>query len=119
VSYLLVFFGGGLGSVCRYAVGRLLGNGGFFPLATFTANTLSCIALGLLLALAARNLLPEPWRLLLITGFCGGFSTFSTFSVECLQLLRQGQYFIAFAYVASSLLAGLFCLSLGLRLSAS
>ncbi len=116
MSYLYVFLGGGLGSVCRYGIARWL-PAADFPLATLLANMLSCLLLGILVALVSRATLSPPYRLLLITGYCGGFSTFSTFSYETLVLLRGGSYFLAAIYVTGSLLAGLICLLLGLKLA--
>lgn len=117
-QYLLVFIGGGLGSVCRFALGRWLGVVGFFPWGTFVANILACILLGALLSLSSRDWLAPSLRPLLIAGFCGGFSTFSTFSNEVLQLLRQEQWGWATLYISSSLLGGLVAVWLGLKLAA-
>ena len=115
MSYLYVFLGGGLGSVCRYLLARWIPSE-TFPWATLAANILSCIILGALVALASRSFLSAPYRLLLVTGFCGGFSTFSTFSNECLQFLKMGQYWAVALYVGLSLAAGLLSLLLGMRL---
>lgn len=117
MNVLLVFVGGGLGSLCRYGLGLWLGPSNSFPLATFVANILSCILLGVLVALASRQLLSPEYRLLLITGFCGGFSTFSTFSYELVQLMRQAQWLASLFYMAASLLAGLASLYLAIRLA--
>lgn len=116
--YLLVFIGGGLGSICRYAIGRWLGAAGLFPWGTFVANLLACLLLGALIALTTRGWLAPSLRPLLIAGFCGGFSTFSTFSNEMLQLLRQEQWGWAGLYVAASLLGGLLAVAVGLKLAA-
>lgn len=117
MNVLLVFVGGGLGSLCRYGLGLWLAPSGSFPLGTFVANLLSCIILGVLVALASRQLLSPEYRLLLITGFCGGFSTFSTFSYELVQLIRQAQWLASLFYMATSLLAGLVALYLAIRLA--
>ena len=116
MSYLLVFLGGGLGSICRYAVARAL-PAYEWPVATLLANMLSCIVLGALVALAAREMVSLNYRLLLMTGFCGGFSTFSTFSYETLVFLREGDFGLAALYVGLSLFAGLICLLLGLKIA--
>ncbi len=117
MAYWWVFLGGGLGSICRYATAQLFGRWGEFPLGTFMANAISCIVLGALVALASRQLLAVEYRLLLITGFCGGFSTFSTFSNELLQLFRQGEWGVAATYLLSSLLVGLAGIWVGIKLA--
>jgi len=116
--YLMVFLGGGLGSVCRYGIGHLFRTwGGHFPAATFLANILSCLLLGWLLGWHLKHPMPDMNRVFLFTGFCGGFSTFSTFSSEFFFLLEEGQLGYAFGYVAASLLAGLFFIFAGLKLA--
>jgi len=116
MSSLWVFIGGGVGSLCRYYTGIWLGHGGQFPLGTWIANILSCIILGILLAAASRQWLAPEYRFLLITGFCGGFSTFSTFSNEMLQMLRGGMWSMAAVYLLSSLAGGLLSVWLGMRI---
>jgi len=117
MAYLMVFIGGGLGSLCRYGFAQWLGQYKEFPLGTFAANGVSCIILGALVALASRQILPLEYRLLLITGFCGGFSTFSTFSNELVQLFKQGEWGVGFAYLLGSLLIGIAGILVGMRLA--
>ncbi len=95
--------------MARLAVARLMPpaeGAASFPWGTFTANLLACILLGIGLSLAGRQQLSPAQQLLLITGFCGGFSTFSTFSADALYLIQQGQSLIALAYVLSSVFLG-------------
>ena len=87
---LYVFLGGGIGSVVRYALGHFLKQVISFPLATLLANVLAALLIGALAASSIRQQ-PAAWSLLAI-GFCGGLSTFSTFSFENVQLLQQGQW---------------------------
>jgi CrcB protein len=115
---LYVFLGGGLGSCLRYAIGLLLSDEGrVFPWATLAANGLSCILLGALFSIADRGGLPHPHRLLFMTGLCGGFSTFSTFTLETFQLAEQGHYAHAAGNVSLSLAICLGCLFLGMKLA--
>ncbi len=119
MPFLLVFLGGGLGSMSRYALVLMLQPWQpRFPWATLLANGLACFALGLFLGWQATGLLSDQRRLLLATGFCGGFSTFSTFTAESWQLFQQGHPVTAALNVAGSLALCLGCLLLGLKLSA-
>ena len=104
---LLVFVGGGLGSLARYSLSRAV-TGSYlaaFPLGTLLVNVLASLILGLFLGWAdGRNLSYPSFRLLVAVGFCGGFSTFSTFSAETLLLLKSGQGLLALLNVAGSVL---------------
>lgn len=115
----LIALGGGVGSVCRY-YGQLLVVRYFaqpFPLGTLLVNVLGCLLIGLFYALAERGTIASPeMRLLLTTGFCGGFTTFSTFSYETLTLLENGHYALVALYVAGSVLLGLFATFAGVAL---
>lgn len=114
--FFLVFLGGGLGSLCRFSIGLLLNRYDLnFPLGTLIANAISCFLLGMLLSWSLKGELATPYRLMWATGFCGGFSTFSTFSAESLQLFQQGNAALALLNIAGSLLIGLFFVFLGMR----
>lgn len=118
MQFLFVFIGGGLGSMCRFGLAKILSNYKFdFPLATFLANVISCLILGYFIGLQLKNGLAERNSLLLMTGFCGGFSTFSTFSGESLQLFQNGNFSTGLAYIALSILVCLFCIWVGMKLS--
>ena len=117
MQYLAVFIGGGLGSMCRFACAQWFpARVDGFPWGTFVANSLACLILGVGIALATKGWLSSEQRLLLLTGFCGGFSTFSTFSVELLQLGRSGHYGTAGLYLITSLLVGLLAIGLGSKI---
>lgn len=116
-NLLLIFIGGGIGSVCRYGLGAymLSSTVNRFPLPTFIANTLGCLCIGLLMGYFSNrptNIL----YLLFVTGFCGGFTTFSTFSNETFQFVRQGMYALALSYVLLSFFVGLLSVALGFYL---
>lgn len=116
-AYLLVFVGGGLGSIFRYGIAQLLASQNYtFPLATLLANIVSCVILGALIGLNLKGGIPANYKLLMMTGFCGGFSTFSTFSGETLLLIQSGDIAAAFLNIGGSVLICLFCIYLGIRL---
>ncbi len=114
-NYWWVFLGGGIGSICRYGIARIIQPFQIqFPWATWTANVISCIILGMLLGLSAKGSLENPtYRLLFMTGFCGGFSTFSTFTAESFYLIKAENGSLALVYIGSSLLICLVCIFLG------
>ena len=117
-SFFFVFIGGGLGSICRYGLARLFVLKDWnFPLATLVANTLACLVLGYLIGLGLKNNLSDTAKWLLVTGFCGGFSTFSTFSAETYLLLQEGHLATAFWNIAGSLLLCLVCIFIGLKMA--
>lgn len=90
---------------------------GQFPWATFIANFLACLVLGFGLALALRGSLPRSGQLILLSGFCGGFSTFSTYAAELLELFQSGHATMALIYLFGSLIAGVAALWIVLTLN--
>lgn len=118
---LLVGCGGALGSIARYLLGGAILHrfpNLKFPLGTFTVNIIGCLLIGLLVGLAEkRGILTPEARLFLITGICGGFTTFSAFAQENVFLLRRAETPTALAYVAGSVILGLLATWVGFRLS--
>lgn len=103
MKWLAVFVGGGLGSLVRFALGSLLSPITGFPWATLAANALAAMIIAWLFATNVKEGNEWLWQLAAV-GFCGGLSTFSTFSMETVQLMRSGQTVMALTYVMSSLL---------------
>lgn len=113
-SSLYVALGGGLGAWLRFAAGRLVPSSGF-PWATLGVNVIGSFAMGLLAAWLARTGGSEDLRLLMGVGLLGGFTTFSAFSLEIVQLAQRGEAGLAGLYVAASLGGGIVALLLGLK----
>ncbi|MCS6935800.1 MAG: fluoride efflux transporter CrcB [Chitinophagales bacterium] len=102
---ILVFAGGGIGSVARYLLSRWVSSWHQhpFPLGTLVVNIVACVVLGASLEyMALRGGVSQHARLLLAVGFCGGFSTFSTFSHESIALYQQGNYITLAMYIVMS-----------------
>lgn len=116
MNYLIIALGGGIGSALRYAVSKFVqdSTNGAFPYHTFAVNIVGCLLIGLFYGLAARGHLGNnTTTLLLTTGLCGGFTTFSTFCNENIALLRGDNALTALVYVASSMFCGLLAVALG------
>ena len=112
-AWTLVFLGGGAGALARYGMGQLIRSNSF-PYATLSVNLLGSLIIGLLMASSMGS--DERWRLLLMTGLLGGFTTFSSFSLETWQLFERGAYGPAFVYALGSLILGLVMVAVGLVL---
>lgn len=118
INYLWVFLGGGLGSICRYGIAHvMLAYKLTFPWATLLANIMSCIVLGIMIGLTVQNNTNLTGRLLIMTGFCGGFSTFSTFTYETFALFKDGYTTFAFANIIGSLLVCLVSIYVGIKIT--
>ena len=105
------FFGGGMRYLVALLHERLTGPSavayGSFPWATFAVNVIGCLLIGLFTGIAASGHLPAQWKLVLITGFCGGFTTFSTFMNDNLLMARDGQMLAALLYTVLSMVLGM------------
>lgn len=106
-NLILVFIGGGFGSVLRYLIGKYLNSQTTgIPYGTFAANIIGSLLIGIILGLAAKNVLSENQILLLATGFCGGFTTFSTFAYENHVFLKTGDFTSFAIYTIASFIIG-------------
>lgn len=119
---LIFIIGAGsfIGGVARFLSSRFIQNhvASTFPWGTFTVNVLGCFIIGFLYGLAEKgNLLNAEWRMFLTVGFCGGFTTFSTFASENINLLRDNNVFYFMLYTALSILVGFTFTYLGILLT--
>ena len=117
-TYIAVAIGGALGAVSRYWIHESLErvNGSAFPLGTFSVNLLGSFLIGVLFVVFAERVeIADPWRPLLIVGFLGAMTTFSTFSLDALLLFQQGNYNTALFYILSSVVACLFAAYVGMQ----
>lgn len=119
MPFIIVFVGGGTGSLCRYLMSMGIAAlwGGSFPLGTFLINILGCFCIGFLGGLSERTTIDPNLRLLLQTGFLGGFTTFSSFGLETFQLLHRGEGWTAASYLVASNLIGVVLVIGGFLLS--
>jgi len=115
-QFLLVFLGGGFGSALRFLLGKYLNSGASgIPYGTFAANILGSLLIGIILGYAAKNeAISQQHTLLLATGFCGGFTTFSTFAYENHIFLKSGDFMTFSVYTIASFVIGFAAVFLGM-----
>jgi len=119
--YMVVLAGAGLGGLARYVLGTwiMAKYGGRFPLGTFLINVSGAFLIGVLMTLLTERWQPHPnWRLFLVVGVLGGYTTFSSFEYETLQAVRDGERWIGLLYVAGSVVLGYMAVWLGAVLAA-
>ena len=116
INFIVVFAGGGIGAAVRFALGTWIGQrwGRSFPLGTFVINVSGSFLIGLLMTLMAERFTENPaWRLLLVVGVLGGYTTFSSFEYETGKLVTDGEYMYATLNAVLSVIVGFAALKLG------
>ena len=119
-TILYIAIGGAIGSVFRFLTTVLVSKfwSNQFPLATFIINFIGCFLIGLFIGVLAKNNLADSnLKWFLVTGFCGGFTTFSAFGIENYNLFQNNNSLLAFGYIALSIILGLFAVWFGLFVS--
>lgn len=118
MKLLLVFLGGGLGSTLRYLTSVYLANPSqVFPKATFLVNLIGSLLIGLIVGYQLKHQPNDTLSLLLVTGFCGGFTTFSAFSLESYNLWKAQEWSTLSIYITASLIFGILLAALGVFLA--
>jgi CrcB protein len=113
---LIIGTGSFIGGVARFLASRLIQNYALstFPLGTFLVNIVGCFLIGLFYGLSEKgNIMNAEWRMFLTVGFCGGFTTFSTFANENISLLKESEFFYFALYTGLSVFIGLLAVYLG------
>jgi len=119
-NILLVGLGGGLGSMARYVCQKWVADNyaPHFPWGTFAVNIIGCLVIGIFWGLAFKSFATnESWKLFLMTGLCGGFTTFSAFTLEGIGLIREQRLVLFFSYIAVSVLLGLLATYIGMKIT--
>lgn len=117
--FIAIGAGSFIGGVLRYLIAEYVQakQVATFPLGTLTVNLIGSLLIGIVYGLAEKANLTQEWRLFIATGLLGGFTTFSAFSMETVELLRDGHFVSAAAYITLSVLLGLFCVYIGISLN--
>lgn len=114
---MLAGFGGAIGTMMRFGVYTLFKTTNF-PFATLLINIAGSLLIGLVLGFALKDIhFENNWKVFLATGVCGGFTTFSAFSLENFQMLQQGKYFLSIIYIIASLIAGIIATWVGYKIA--
>ena len=113
INILLIAIGGALGTVLRYSLQKLFNTS--FPIGTLSINIAGCFLIGWIWAISLKGL-SEQWRPFLMTGFCGGFTTFSAFTLESIQMVLSDRWMMFLLYIIGSVAGGLLATFLGYKI---
>jgi fluoride exporter len=115
---LLIGTGSFIGGILRYLTSQLIQNrvSIAFPYGTFWVNLIGCLLIGILFGLSEKGNLDPNWRFFLVTGLCGGYTTFSAFSIDSVSLFRDGQLLYGFLYISGTVFLGLLATLTGIAL---
>ncbi|MEO6188671.1 MAG: fluoride efflux transporter CrcB [Ginsengibacter sp.] len=115
---LAVGIGSCIGGLCRYFLTQIIQNKvlSTFPFGTLAVNIIGCLVIGIVFGLSEKGNFNAEWRMFLVTGILGGFTTFSSFSNESVGMLRDGQLWYAFAYISASVIIGLLATFTGISI---
>jgi CrcB protein len=119
-NFLIIGLGGAVGSMLRYAVQKIFQaqTAATFPTGTLLVNIAGCFMIGILWSLVSRSLTwNDELKLLLMTGFCGGFTTFSAFTLEGIGLLKENRTVLFVIYLMASVVGGLLATFIGIRIA--
>ena len=119
-NFLIVGLGGAAGSILRYAVQKFFQSqsAAAFPTGTLLVNVAGCLLIGILWGMVSRSLIwNEEMKLLLMTGFCGGFTTFSAFTLDGIGLLKENKTTLFLVYLTASVVGGLLATCIGIRIA--
>lgn len=116
MNVLIVMIGGFFGSIFRFQLGEWVPSSSGFPIGTLTVNLLGCLFLGWFTAFLMKKTIHTRLILFIGTGFTSSFTTFSTFSVETVQLMQNGLFLIAVSYIVISVIAGIALAFFGYKL---
>lgn len=107
-----------IGGISRYLISLFIQNKflSTFPYGTLSVNIIGCLLIGLIFGISEKTMIAVEWRMFLVTGLLGGFTTFSSFSNETVGLIRDGQYWTAFMYISLSVVIGLLATFTGIAL---
>ena len=116
-NLLLVGLGGGIGSILRYMAWHFFRSSNF-PLSTLLVNIAGSLIIGIVIGLSLKDAgFSNNWKLFIATGICGGFTTFSAFSMENLQMMQQGKYLLSLLYISASVILGITAAWFGFKLA--
>jgi CrcB protein len=115
MNLIYVFIGGGVGAALRWMLSSYLQTSSPFPLGTFAVNMIGCLLIGILSVFIIQN--SNKWELLLMVGFLGGFTTFSSFGFDLFKLLKTSNYNMLLTYVLASNVLGLILVIVGNKLT--